>query len=262
MSDDSIEYFVYHDDEIQGPLTRSQLKRLLRKGGITGETLCAVDGGTQWAPVSALFNAKAPAETPAAPVEGRIAYGAAISMFFGFLGVLCLGGVVLKQEWGFWLVAVAALVALASGVFTILRGRNREPGPHDSPLALGGIAAGCIALMAGTWLPSALLASEPKPAEEPAGKAPEIQKDNPATQVPATLVPPNGGIIDTGGTGTPNGIIDTGAPATPPDPIAVTPPTPIAPITPPAPVTPPNRPLPGPGGVQPFPAPPPPTAIP
>ena len=148
MSDDSIEYFVYCDDEIQGPLTRSQIKRLLRKGGINGETLCAIDGGSQWAPVSTLFSSqkstKSPSSTIEKPGEGRVAYGAAISMFCGFLGVLCLGGVVLKQSWGFWFVAAAALLALASGVFTIMQGRNREPGPHDSPLALGGIAAGCM----------------------------------------------------------------------------------------------------------------------
>ena len=134
MSDDSIEYFVYCDDEIQGPLTRSQIKRLLRKGGINGETLCAIDGGSQWAPVSTLFSSqkstKSPSSTIEKPGEGRVAYGAAISMFCGFLGVLCLGGVVLKQSWGFWFVAAAALLALASGVFTIMQGRNREPGPH------------------------------------------------------------------------------------------------------------------------------------
>ena len=276
MSDDSIEYFVYCDDEIQGPLTRSQIKRLLRKGGINGETLCAIDGGSQWAPVSKLFSSqkstKSPSSTIEKPGEGRVAYGAAISMFCGFLGVLCLVGVVLKQSWGFWFVAAAALLALASGVFTIMQGRNREPGPHDSPLALGGIAAGCIALMAGTWLPSTLHASAPKAEDAESEKTPAAVQDTTDPQVPATLLPPGdppgGGIIDVnqpGGPLPPGGIIDTGGPTPPPTGSPATPATPEPPtpapaqpgvITPPAPIAPPSRPLPGPGGVQPFPAPP------
>ena len=259
MSDDSIEYFVYHDNEVQGPLTKTQIKRLLRKGGITGETLCAVDGGSQWAPVSALFAATTPTDEEDSLIDEGVAWGSASSVFFGFIGILCLGGVVLQQEEGFWFVAMAALVALISGIYAILRGRSRETGPMDSKLALGGIAAGCIALMAGTWLPLALNASEPLAEKDPKDPA-EITSETPEKpiltdqepSIPDTLAPPNTGVIDTG----------------PPPP--VTPPpvegtgvidarqfAPINPVAPPKPLVPGGN-----GGVQPFPAPPAPPATP
>ena len=204
-------YFLFHQDQVQGPLSLDQVQRLLAKGAIGPDTLCAIENAEQWLPVEhVLATTQAPAAAAAQLEDAEaqpIAYVAAASVFFGVAGVLCLGVVALHRHWGFSLLAAATILAIGFGALTLMRGRTRSRCRYDNGLAVGGIAAGGLALLTGSFLVFAVNAQEPDASSTEGAPTPAaVQKNGatqpqqpaaqPAAQAPEIQEPPAAGVVD------------------------------------------------------------------
>ncbi len=198
-------YFIFHQEQVQGPLSREQVERLLAKGAIDPATLCATDNAEQWLPVEHVLQCGLDGEADESSSDidsaNAVGHSAAASVFFGVLGVLCLGVVVLHRHWGFSLLAGATILAIGCGTLTLLRGSARARGRYDSGLAMGGITAGGLALLTGSFLVFAVHANPaPELQADPAAAAtsqpsvgPKSQKPAPATEVSE---PPAANVVD------------------------------------------------------------------
>ena len=156
-------FYVYQDDQLQGPFTARQLHDLVVANEIDPELLCAPDGAQEWKTISEVLSPVLPEKEGTVAEEDttspNIARPALVAQALGFLSLLCLGMVVLHRQMGFYALAVLAVPAVMCGAWARVQIRREGPTTAGNGLALGGMIAAVTSLLAGAWLAFSVLPS-------------------------------------------------------------------------------------------------------
>lgn len=154
-------FYVYQDDQLQGPFTARQLHDLVVANEIDPELLCAPDGAQEWKTISEVLSPVLPEKEETVVEEDttslNIARPALVAQALGFLSLLCLGMVVLHRQMGFYVLAALAVPAVMCGAWALVQIRREGPTTAGNGLALGGMIAAVTSLLAGAWLAFSVL---------------------------------------------------------------------------------------------------------
>ena len=158
-----MDFYVYQDDQVQGPFKARQLHDLVVANEIDPELLCAPDGAREWKTINEALSPVLPEKEETVAEEDttslNIARPALVAQALGFLSLLCLGMVVLHRQMGFYALAVLAVPAVMCGAWALVQIRREGPTTAGNGLALGGMIAAVTSLLAGAWLAFSVLPS-------------------------------------------------------------------------------------------------------
>ena len=158
-----MDFYVYQDDQLQGPFTARQLHDLVVANEIDPELLCAPDGAKEWKAISEVLSPVLPEKKEVVSTEALeappIPQPALVAQALGFLSLLCLGMVVLHRQMGFYALASLAVPAVMCGAWALVQIRRQGPTTAGNGLALGGMIAAVTSLLAGAWLAFSVLPS-------------------------------------------------------------------------------------------------------
>ena len=156
-----MDFYVYQDDQLQGPFTARQLHDLVVANEIDPELLCAPDGAKEWKAISEVLSPVLPEKKEVVSTEALeappIPQPALVAQALGFLSLLCLGMVVLHRQMGFYALAALAVPAVMCGAWALVKIRRQGPTTAGNGLALGGMIAAVASLLAGAWLAFSVL---------------------------------------------------------------------------------------------------------
>jgi hypothetical protein len=171
-----MDFYIYRDQQLQGPFTARQLHDLVVANELDPEILCAPDGAQEWKTIgevlSPVLSAKDEADSPDVLDALPIARPALIAQALGFLSLLSLGLVVLHRQMGFYALAALAVPAVIAGTLALVQ--IRKQGTAGNGLALGGLVAAVASLLAGAWLAFSVL----NPASSPDATPPADSASN------------------------------------------------------------------------------------
>ena len=108
-----MDFYVYRDNQLEGPFTSRQLHDMMVADEIDPELLCAPDGAQEWKSISEVLSPVLSEKREAvAPEILPIARPALCAQALGFLSLLCIGMVVLHRQTGFYALAAMAVPAV------------------------------------------------------------------------------------------------------------------------------------------------------
>ncbi|SVE51418.1 uncharacterized protein METZ01_LOCUS504272, partial [marine metagenome] len=140
-----VDFYVYQDDQVQGPFKARQLHDLVVANEIDPELLCAPDGAREWKTINEALSPVLPEKEETVAEEDtislNIARPALVAQALGFLSLLCLGMVVLHRQMGFYALAALAVPAVMCGAWALVQIRRQGPTTAGNGLALGGMIA-------------------------------------------------------------------------------------------------------------------------
>ncbi len=148
-----MDFYVYRDNQLEGPFTSRQLHDMMVADEIDPELLCAPDGAQEWKSISEVLSPVLSEKREAvAPEILPIARPALCAQALGFLSLLCIGMVVLHRQTGFYALAAMAVPAVICGAWALVQIRRQGPSASGNGLALGGMIAAVTSLLVGAWL--------------------------------------------------------------------------------------------------------------
>ena len=151
-----MDFYVYRDDQLQGPFTARQLHDMVVAEELDPEFLCAPDGAQEWKTISEVLSPvlseKRDVVSTEAPEAPPIPRPALFAQALGFLSLLCIGMVVLHRQAGFYALAAMAVPAVICGAWALVQIRRQGPSASGNGLALGGMIAAVTSLLLGAWL--------------------------------------------------------------------------------------------------------------
>jgi hypothetical protein len=156
-----MDFYVYRDNQLEGPYTARQLHDMVVAKELNPELLCAPDGAQEWKTISEVLSPVLPEKEEIVAEEDtaslNIARSALVAQALGFLSLLCLGMVVLHRQMGFYTLAALALPAVMCGAWALVQIRKQGPATAGNGLALGGMIAAVASLLVGAWLAFSVL---------------------------------------------------------------------------------------------------------